>query len=297
MTHTARLALSALLLSACGGGDDDDGSCFAAGTPVATPGGEVAIEDLQPGDRVLSLDRSSGAVVPVTVTHVRVHRDRAYRLLELPGGARLGVTDEHPVFEAQSGGFVPAGRLSDASRLVFLAGGAAAVGSGPRAAGEGRGDVYDLSVTGDHVFFAAGVLVHNKTPDAGPPADASLCSGSGVGACRTWPGLPPDTIHGYLFDGCDTPGCCIQPSDWWAAGTFAELPEEGATATPLELALPDPDGAYEIAPSEAARFLCAGEPDGGDLAVLGACTEFTGPPDRIDFVSGPGGGHWLACES
>ena len=291
-------SLSAVLACACSSGDDDGGddSCFAAGTAVATPRGDVAIEDLQPGDRVLSLDRASGAVVPVTVTHVRVHRDRRFRFLELPGGERLGVTDNHPVFEAQSGRFVPAGRLSNASRLVLLAGDAAELGSGPRLAGEGRGDVYDLSVTGDHVFFAAGVLVHNKSPDASPPADANLCAGSSVGACRTWPGVPPDAIHGYLFDGCDTPGCCIQPSDWWAAGTFAEEPEEGTTATPLERALPDPDGAYQIAPSESARFLCAGEPqDGGDLAVLGACTEIAAPPDRIDFVSGPGGGHWLAC--
>ena len=288
--------LSAVLLCACSGGDDDI-ACFAAGTPVATPGGEVAIEDLQPGDRVLSLDRASGAVVPVTVTHVRVHRDRIYRLLELPGGARLGVTDNHPVFEASSGGFVPAGRLSNASRLVFLAGGATAVGSGLRVAGEGRGDVYDLSVTGDHVFFASGVLVHNKSPDADPPIDANACADD-VNACQIWPGLPPDTIHGYLFDGCDTTDCCIQPSDWWATGTFAEEPEEGATATPLERALPDPDGAYQITPSEAARFLCAGQPlDGGDLVLLGACTELAAPPDRIDFVSGPGGGVWLACGS
>ncbi len=292
------LACALACVFACGGGDDDGGddSCFAAGTPVATPRGEVAIENLQVGDRVLSLDRASGAVVPVTVTDVRVHRDRRFRLLDVPGGARLGVTDEHPIFEAQSGGFVPAGRLSDASRLLFLAGDAAAVGSGPSPAGDGRGDVYDLSVTGDHVFFAAGVLVHNKTLDASPPADANLCSGSSTGACRTWPGVPPDTVHGYLFDGCDTVGCCIEPSDWWAAGTFAEQPEEGATATPLERALPDPDGAYQLAPSETAHFVCAGQPlEGGDLAVVGACHELPAGPDRIDFVSGPGGGVWLEC--
>jgi hypothetical protein len=293
VTLTFRTVIPLALLWACSsGGDDDDGdsACFAAGTEVATPHGEVAIEELRPGDEVLSRDRHSGASVTAIVTQTRRHRDRAYRVLEVPGGRRLAVTDNHPIFNAALGDFVPAGRLSSASRLITLDGPSAGV----RSSGAGRGDVYDLSVTGDHVFFAAGVLVHNKTPDAGPPTDAHACGGSN--ACQEWPGLPPDTVHGYLFDGCDTPGCCVEPSDWWAAGTFAEQPEEGATVTPLERALPDPAGAFEVTASDDTRFLCAGEPlVDGDLAVVGACVELPPPRSRIDYVSGPGGGVWLSC--
>jgi hypothetical protein len=280
------------LLWACGsGGDDDDGdACFAAGTPVATPGGEVAIESLRPGDPVLSRDRQSGAIVTAIVTQTRRHPDRAYRLLELPGGRRLAVTDNHPIYDAARGDFVPAGRLSGGARLLTLRG----LAAGVRVYGAGRGDVYDLSVTGDHVYFAAGVLVHNKTPDASPPKDAHACADAS--ACQLWPGLPPDTVHGYLFEGCDTPDCCVEASDWWAAGTFAEQPVEGATATPLERAVPELDGAFEVTASDAARFLCAGEPlVNGDLAVVGACVALPAPHTRVDYLSGPGGGVWLTC--
>ncbi|HEU5058613.1 MAG TPA: Hint domain-containing protein, partial [Kofleriaceae bacterium] len=64
MTRTVRACLLLLAASALAcSGDDDGDSCFAAGTPVATPGGEVPIETLETGDPVLSLDRASGAVV------------------------------------------------------------------------------------------------------------------------------------------------------------------------------------------------------------------------------------------
>ena len=147
---------------------------------------------------------------------------------------------------------------------------------------------------GDHVFFAAGLLVHNKSPDATPLRDAHACGDAR--ACQQWPGLPPDTVHGYLFDGCDTTDCCIQLSDWWAAGTFAVEPAEGATASPLERAVPGLDGAFELTPSDGAGFLCAGEPlTDGDLVVAGACVQLPRPRTRIDYVSGPGGGVWLTC--
>lgn len=45
-------------------------TCFGAGTRIATPDGEVAIERLQVGQLVLAFDEPSGAVVQSPVTAV-----------------------------------------------------------------------------------------------------------------------------------------------------------------------------------------------------------------------------------
>jgi hypothetical protein len=46
-------------------GEDVELVCFAAGTPILTPSGEVPVERLAPGDRVTTLQ--DGALVPATV--------------------------------------------------------------------------------------------------------------------------------------------------------------------------------------------------------------------------------------
>src|SRR5688572_5898580 len=72
--------------------------CFAGGTAIATPGGERAIETLQPGESVLAFDLRRGQVVTSRVTSLHVHPGRTTGRLPVTGGRTLRVTSEHPIF-------------------------------------------------------------------------------------------------------------------------------------------------------------------------------------------------------
>jgi hypothetical protein len=179
----------------CGGlvGDDStEVACFTVGTEIATPDGPVAIERLNRGDRVYAYDVGAEAVVHTVVTDVHAHPDRAFRRLLVPGGRALGITQDHPVYLADHGSFVPAGELQSGQEVVRIRGGGPADWSRDPLPVQlpllgGRSTVYDLSVASHHNFFASGVLVHNKSPDAG-----ALCPGQPIAAgdpCSVDPSL------------------------------------------------------------------------------------------------------------
>jgi hypothetical protein len=177
------LARSAVLLASCAlaVACEDDDSCFALGTNVLTPSGPVAIESLRPGDLVVAFDRERRVTVHSQVTRTWRHHDRAYRVLALPGGGELGVTESHPVFDLGSGRFLPVADVAARGSLAMLSDDSK---SGPLApasiawndARRTHGDVIDIAVEGHANFFAEGILVHNKSPpDArtdAPPIDA-----------------------------------------------------------------------------------------------------------------------------
>ena len=147
-------ALSASLASACGD------SCFARGTLVATPTGEVRIEAIKTGDEVLSYDHDAQTVVAGMVTATAEHEEADFGALSV--GSTLHVTDNHPIFA--DGRYTPAGEVRGQAVLCELVG----ENAWPRTAIAafsplGRGPVYDITVTPHHNFFAGGILVHNKS--------------------------------------------------------------------------------------------------------------------------------------
>jgi hypothetical protein len=128
--------------------------CIARGTPIATPSGPRPIEALAPGDRVYGYQPRSGQRVIRRVTANRRAGEAA--TFELVPGLRL--TAEHPVLVG--GAWRPAAYVKRGERLLGsdLVRRSATPGASTR-----RLPVHDLTVEAPHNYFAAGVLVHNKT--------------------------------------------------------------------------------------------------------------------------------------
>jgi predicted lipid-binding transport protein (Tim44 family) len=187
-----RLAALALLgclvstsLSARGGG-----GCVAAGTLIDTPAGPRAVESLQPGDAVWSW--RAGTRIPATVQAVYAVEPDTFIALQARGQF-LELTAEHPV-ETAPGVFTRADRLTAGTAIVTATGSTAldVVQSRPahRAA-------YNLLVSPGGVFFANGVLVHNKGCFL-PDTPITLADGSRRAISAIQPG---DRVQAYTPDG------------------------------------------------------------------------------------------------
>lgn len=114
--HKATLTVNEQGTTAAGATEIDFYICFAAGTPVLTPNGSVAIENLKAGDLVLARDENNleGALEPKVIE--KVHRNEA-EIVELRiQGQTLRTTAPHPVF-VHGKGWTPVGELSPGDKL------------------------------------------------------------------------------------------------------------------------------------------------------------------------------------
>lgn len=178
------------------------GSCFAAGTRVATPDGQRAIESLNAGDKVYAVDPNTMELVTKRVLQTHRHLDKELLKLTLSDGRTLQVTEEHPFFDPGSRRWRAAGILAAGDRVVAvepLSASVAAIPMAPPArlmpdeklalaqAGEGRqpsaareltvasverlgqrADVFNVTVEGLSDYLAEGVLVHNMKAQTVP---------------------------------------------------------------------------------------------------------------------------------
>jgi hypothetical protein len=163
------------------GGTDGPDSCFGAGTLIATPSGHRPIEELELGDLVLAYDEPTGRVVPRPVTATFVHLDQRVGSLPMSDGRVLRVTANHPIYLPDEERYAVAGELAGDERLLALSGSAqtSSLIAGTFHASTVTATVYNITVAGEHNYFAEGVLVHNKTDGGCDPVSFSgVCSPS-----------------------------------------------------------------------------------------------------------------------
>ncbi len=116
------------------------GGCLEAGTGILTPAGEMPVEQLRRGDAVIGL--RDGQRFRTTVADVFVIHPAEF--IEITAHGRLlRLTPEHPVAIGE-GEFLAAEKLPGAHRVAATK------------------PAFNLLVTEGGVFFANGVLVHNK---------------------------------------------------------------------------------------------------------------------------------------
>ncbi|MCX7010143.1 MAG: TIM44-like domain-containing protein, partial [Kiritimatiellaeota bacterium] len=134
------LALLGLLGSATEVFARGGGGCLEAGTGILTPVGEIPIEQLQRGDAVIGL--RAGQRIHTTVADVFVVRPAEF--IEITQRGRLlHLTPEHPVAVGM-GEFLAAEKIPGARRVAATK------------------PAFNLLVAEGGVYFANGVLVHNK---------------------------------------------------------------------------------------------------------------------------------------
>jgi hypothetical protein len=140
--------------------------CFAAGTPITmADGSNKPIEQVRPGEFVLSFDEASGSLVPTTVV-TSVERPHADRVVVING--TLVATTNHPFYSA--GRWVRADALEIGTPLFALNDGGAMghrLDVAPTRVEQlmlqpGNVATYNLEVAEHHSYFAAGLLVHDR---------------------------------------------------------------------------------------------------------------------------------------
>lgn len=130
----------------------DSGGCFLAGTLVSTSLGEVAIESIQMGDSVRSYGSDSPSKV---LALIKVRVDGYFEIATQ--SYTVMVTGEHPFFT--TGGLKQIKDIDIGDILITNSGQESVI---TKKFHKEIAEVYNLSVTEPHTYYANGFVVHNK---------------------------------------------------------------------------------------------------------------------------------------
>jgi len=156
MNRIHALVISLTFALCVGGCNRVVSTCVVEGTPIMVPNGERPVELISVGDRLLTRADATD-LVEVVVTDVREATSTRWLRFGLKNGRTLSLTPEHPV--AIPGGWRNAGDLA-IGEDVLTGSGTTSIAWISRLREKRR--VFDLSVSPEQTFLAAGVLVHNK---------------------------------------------------------------------------------------------------------------------------------------
>ena len=96
--------------------------CLAAGMRIDTPQGQIAVEDLQIGDLVWTLDSSGKRIQATIMITTRVAVPASHRMVHiiLSDGRELWASPGHPTANGQMLGDLKAGDVLDGARVTHL---------------------------------------------------------------------------------------------------------------------------------------------------------------------------------
>ena len=138
------------------------GSCFVAGTTVATATGLVAIEKIKAGDLVWAWDEETGdvALKPVVETYINETTELTHIFV---GGEEIVATPTHP-FYCPVKGWTDAAHLRAGDILVLVNAEYVVVDKVQHELLESPVKVYNFQVADYHTYYVGtdGVLVHNR---------------------------------------------------------------------------------------------------------------------------------------
>jgi hypothetical protein len=180
------------------GGGGGGGGCFLGHTLLRVPDGQRRIDELQPGDLVLSFD-DQGSVHQAKILKVHVHENERVNRYRLWGGAVLDATPNHWVLN-QFNAFVEIDTLGGDDCLVDENGHLRPIVDRAQLC---HGTVYNLTVEGHHTFIAGGIRVHNAGLGLGAIAGAgggmNRAAEKGVGGGQRTPTEAGDNLNSSQY--------------------------------------------------------------------------------------------------
>ncbi len=212
----------------CVADSSSSGGCFLAGTQITTLNGEIAINKLKVGDKVVSYDLETRQQVTSTVSKLyEIERTNYYLLNQ-----NIKVTGEHPFYVGGTWKPVEELRIGD---LLFNGETTYKLNSIKQI--NQPVTVYNLFVDKHHNYFAEGILVHNKGGSSSSSTTTPEVNCTQSWTCGTW----GDCINGQQTRNCNDMNLCESKKSAWEVDNVITTPKPAETRNcdiPVELEEP-----------------------------------------------------------